>query len=56
MIFYDSDDEFPARASLLIDQNATDFLEFELMAVLVTIFIRELEAYHIEYHIASSFK
>ena len=46
LIFYDSDDEFPARASLLIDQNATDFLEFEFMAVLVTIFVRELDAHH----------
>ena len=46
LIFYDSDDEFSARASLLLDQNATDFLEFEFMAVLVTIFVRELEAYH----------
>ena len=46
LIFYDSDKEFPARASLLCDQNATDFLEFEFIAVLVTIFVRELEAYH----------
>ncbi len=45
LVFYDGDDEFPARASLLIDQNATDFLEFEFMAVLVTIFVRELDAY-----------
>ena len=46
LIFYDSDDEFPARVSLLIDQNATNFLEFEFMAVLVTIFVRELDAHH----------
>jgi hypothetical protein len=46
LIFYDSDDEFPARAGMLIDQNATDFLEFEFRVVLVTIFVRELDAYH----------
>ena len=46
LIFYDSDDEVPAGASWLIDQNATDFLEFEFMAVLGTIFARQLEAYH----------
>lgn len=46
MIFYGSDNELHARTSLLCDQNATDFLDFESMAVRVTIFVRELEAYH----------
>jgi len=45
LIFYDSDAEFPARARLLCDLNATHFLEFEFMAVLVTIFVQELKAY-----------
>ena len=43
VIFYDGDDEFAARARLLIDMNATEFLEFEFIAVLVTIFIQELQ-------------
>ena len=37
------DDEFGARARLLIDTNATEFLEFEFIAVLVTIFVNELQ-------------
>jgi hypothetical protein len=46
LIFYDRDEEFPARARLLCDLNATDFLEFEFIAVLVTIFVQELKAFH----------
>ena len=46
MIYYGSDNELHARACLLCDQNATDFLEFLFIAVRVTISVRELEAYH----------
>jgi len=42
LIFYDKDDEFPARATLLLDVNATQFIDFEALAVLVTIFVRFL--------------
>ncbi len=42
LIFYDSDEEFPARAALLFDKNATKILDFETLAVLVTVFVREL--------------
>jgi hypothetical protein len=42
LIFYDQDDEFPARVTLLIDRNATQFLEFEFLAVLVTLFVQVL--------------
>lgn len=42
LIFYDRDDEFPARATLLLDLNATHFIEFEVLAVLVTIFVQSL--------------
>lgn len=42
LIFYDRDEEFPARATLLFDKNATRFLEFEFLAVLVTIFVHQL--------------
>lgn len=45
VIFYDRDDEFPARATLLYDQNATRFLEFEFLAVLVTLFVQELSTF-----------
>ena len=42
LIFYDRDDEFPARATLLLDRNATELIEFEVVAVLVTIFVYAL--------------
>lgn len=42
LIFYDQDDEFPPRVTLLIDRNATQFLEFEFLAVLVTLFVQVL--------------
>lgn len=42
LIFYDRDDEFPARATLLFDLNATQFIDFEVLAVLVTIFVQTL--------------
>ena len=42
LIFYDRDDEFPARATLLFDSNSTQFIDFEVLAVLVTIFVQAL--------------
>lgn len=42
LIFYDRDDEFPARATLLFDLNSTQFIDFEVLAVLVTIFVQTL--------------
>ena len=42
LIFYDRDDEFPARATLLFDSNSTQFIDFEVLAVLVTIFVQVL--------------
>ena len=42
LIFYDRDDEFPARATLLFDINSTQFIDFEVLAVLVTIFVQTL--------------
>lgn len=42
LIFYDRDDEFPARATLLFDLNSTQFIDFEVLAVLVTIFVQSL--------------
>jgi hypothetical protein len=42
LIFYDRDDEFPARSTLLFDLNATQLVDFEVLAVLVTIFIQFL--------------
>jgi len=41
-IFYDWDDEFPARATLLYDLNATQMIDFEVLAVLVTVFVQSL--------------
>lgn len=42
LVFYDRDDEFPARATLLCDQNATLLIDFEALAVLTTVFVNIL--------------
>jgi hypothetical protein len=42
LVFYDRDDEFPARATLLFDHNATQMIDFEVLAVLVTLFVQSL--------------
>jgi hypothetical protein len=42
LVFYDQDEEFPARATLLYDRNATLFIEFEFLAVLATYFVQAL--------------
>jgi len=42
LIFYDQDDEFPARATLLIDANAIEFIDFEALAFLLSIFVQHL--------------
>ncbi len=42
LIFYDRDEEFPARATLLFDSNATQFIDFETLAVLVSLFVHSL--------------
>jgi hypothetical protein len=44
LVFYRGDEEFPAAARLLIDQAAVNFLEFEFLAVLATIFVEQLIA------------
>lgn len=47
LIFYDRDEEFPARASLLFDLNATQMIDFEVLAVLVTVFVQSLTNYDV---------
>jgi hypothetical protein len=42
LIFYDRNDEFPARATLLYARNATQLIDFEVLAVLVTVFVQTL--------------
>ena len=42
LVFYDQDDEFPARTTLLFDRNATQLIDFEALAVLVTVFVQSL--------------
>jgi hypothetical protein len=42
LIFYDRDEEFPARATLLCDRHATQLIDFEVLAVLVTLFVQFL--------------
>jgi hypothetical protein len=39
LIFYDRDEEFPARAALLFDYNATQVVDFETLAVLTTLWV-----------------
>ena len=42
LLFYDRDEEFGARATLLLDRNATTQLAFEVLAVAVTRFVQTL--------------
>lgn len=42
LVFYDEDNEFPARATLLFDRNATQLIDFEALAVLATVFVHGL--------------
>jgi hypothetical protein len=42
LVFYDRDDEYPARATVLFDGNATELLDFETLAVAVTVFVNAL--------------
>jgi len=42
LMFYDRDDEFPARATLLLDRGATAWVEFEVLAVATTLFVQTL--------------
>lgn len=42
LVFYKGDEEFPAAARLLIDRAAVNFLEFEFLAVLATIFVDQI--------------
>lgn len=42
LVFYDGDDEFPARATLLYDANAAEVIDFESLAVLATVFVNIL--------------
>jgi hypothetical protein len=42
LVFYDRDNEFPARATLLFDRNAIQLIDFEALAFLVTSFVRSL--------------
>ena len=44
LVFYIGDEQFPSAARLLIDQAAVNFLEFEFLAVLATIFVEQLIA------------
>jgi hypothetical protein len=42
LIFYEGDNEFPAVVHLLFDLTSVNFLEFEFLAVLATIFVHEV--------------
>jgi hypothetical protein len=42
LVFYPADDEFSAGGSILLDASATDFLGFETLAFLLSIFLRKL--------------
>jgi hypothetical protein len=42
LIVYEGDDEFPATARLLFDPTATNFLEFEFLAVMAFLLVGEI--------------
>lgn len=42
VVFYMGDEEFPSDARLLFDVSSVNFLEYESLAVLATIFVDEL--------------
>lgn len=42
LILYEADDEFPAIVHLLFDLTSVNFLEFEFLAVLATVFVQEI--------------
>jgi hypothetical protein len=44
LVFYDSDAEFPAEVNFLLDITATNFLEYEYLAVMLTAFVKALLA------------
>ena len=44
LVFYDSDEEFPAEVNFLLDLSATRFLEYEYLAVMLTAFVKALLA------------
>lgn len=44
LIFYRGDEDFPSEVRLLFDSAATNFLEFEFLAVLASIFVDEILA------------
>ena len=39
LVYYEGDDEFPAAVRLLFDITSVNFLEFEFLAVLATLFV-----------------
>lgn len=42
LIFYDEDDEFSARTTLLADARSTEFIDFEALAFLLSVFVQYL--------------
>jgi len=42
LVFYPADDEFSAGGSILLDASATDFLGFETLAFMLSIFLKKL--------------
>lgn len=44
LVFNDRDPEFPAEARFLLDLTATNFLEYEYLAVMLTVFVKVLLA------------
>jgi len=43
IIFYEGDEDFPPEIRLLFDINSINFLEFEHIAFLTSVFIDKLE-------------
>ena len=43
MIFWDSDEDFPAQVQVLVDQRVTDYIHFETVGCLISDLFEKIE-------------
>ena len=43
LVFWDADEDFPAQAQILVDQNVTDFLHYETVGCVISDLLEKLE-------------
>jgi hypothetical protein len=44
LVFYDADEDFPAQASILVDQHITDYLHYETIGCLISDLLDRIRA------------